>query len=168
MEFFQTSAEAQWSQTSIQRPNRKIREERAGRMKDRGMSHIWRALNVSSLFLSFPCSGSCGSPIGFPMFLSKVSYRQKCILSTSRRGMDWNKRQPLQSYETSRFIVSVQFHLQCYHSKVSSHQGCHMCEVLQACCKKFLVRLIKRLPNMFFKLLCTHTWPASVSVSYFI
>lgn len=51
----------------IQRLNSEIGEEKAGRIKEGGMSHIWRALNVSSLdrlshgrvaeghLLDFPC-----------------------------------------------------------------------------------------------------------------
>lgn len=51
----------------IQRLNSEIKEEKAGRIKEGGMSHIWRALNVSSLdrlshgrvaeghLLDFPC-----------------------------------------------------------------------------------------------------------------
>lgn len=48
------------------------------------------------LVLSFSWSGSCGSLIGFPMFLSRVSYRQKCIISLSlSQGLGENERQTL-------------------------------------------------------------------------
>lgn len=68
---FQKSVEVRWSQKSLQRPNRKIQEQKAGRIKDRGMSHIWSVSNVSSLYCLSHAHVAEGQWLDFPSFWLK-------------------------------------------------------------------------------------------------
>lgn len=78
------------------------------------------SLGCLLLVPSFPWSGSSGSLIGFPMFLSWVSYRQKCILSR-RVGRKTKRR--LHNYIKHHLLWNVQYHPRCYYTSRFHHTG---------------------------------------------
>lgn len=125
--------------------------------------------------MSSPCTClshgrvAVGHWLDFPCFSLEFPIDKSAFCPSLARDGKKKERQPLQSYLTSWFIVKCAVSLTVLsYINVSSHQRCCMCEGLQFCCKKVLIRFNKHLPEMFFRLLCTHTWPECVSVSYFI
>lgn len=99
----------------IQRLNSKIEEEKAGRIKEGGMSHIWRALNVSSLDRLSHGRVAEGHLLDFPCFWLEFPFDKSPLSpSLSHRSLGRIK---------GRLWHGI-VHAALLYMKVSPHRGC--------------------------------------------